>query len=224
MYAEPLDIKYYSLYFINHRILRNAIAIVANASYLYIFSLFVVSIPIILATLLSVGLLSIALGIWLVLNMTYEPTETMDTSIWRAASKRALRAEQTRDAQQIEIATLGDIPAAGSGLGSSSTVTVGLLSALHAYRNETQPAETLARQACEIEIERLGKPIGKQDQYIAAYGGFRFIEFLPDERVTIEPLELASEVLQRLESRLMLFQLLFTAKKLLSGVEDYAKS
>ena len=107
--------------------------------------------------------------------------------------------------RQIELGTLGDIPAAGSGLGSSSTVTVGLLRALYAYRNEAQSAETVARQACEIEIERLGKPIGKQDQYIAAYGGLRFISFLPDGRVTVEAIELPEDELAHLGRNLMLF-------------------
>jgi len=77
----------------------------------------------------------------------------------------------------IEVATMADIPSEGSGLGSSSTVTVGLLNALYAYKGETVTAETLARQACEIEISILGKPIGKQDQYIAAYGGLKHFRF-----------------------------------------------
>ncbi|MBN1977021.1 MAG: GHMP kinase [Anaerolineae bacterium] len=107
--------------------------------------------------------------------------------------------------QQIEISTLGDIPAAGSGLGSSSVVTVGLLNALHVYRNRAQTAETLARQACEIEIERLGKPIGKQDQYIAAYGGLRFIRFLPGGGVVVESVYLPEGAAAHLGRNLMLF-------------------
>jgi D-glycero-alpha-D-manno-heptose-7-phosphate kinase len=79
----------------------------------------------------------------------------------------------------VEITTMGDIPSEGSGLGSSSTVTVGALHAMYAYRGEIVSAERLAREACTIEIETLSKPIGVQDQYIAAYGGFRFFEFLP---------------------------------------------
>lgn len=107
--------------------------------------------------------------------------------------------------RQVEIQTLGDVPSAGSGLGSSSTVTVGLLHALYGHRGELQDQETLARQACEIEIERLGKPIGKQDQYIAAYGGLRFIRFLPDEGVVVENVHVADSVRQRLNGSLMLF-------------------
>ena len=90
----------------------------------------------------------------------------------------------------VEIAIMADIPSSGSGLGSSSSLTVGLLNAFHAYQGVQAPAEQLAREACEIEIERCGKPIGKQDQYIAAYGGLNFFEFRPDGRVDITPIRL----------------------------------
>lgn len=106
---------------------------------------------------------------------------------------------------RVEISTLGDIPSAGSGLGSSSTVAVGLLNALHHHRGEPHAQEALAREACEIEIERLGKPIGKQDQYIAAYGGLRFIRFLPDESVVVETVDLPEDGRRRLNEHLMLF-------------------
>jgi len=90
----------------------------------------------------------------------------------------------------VEITTLADIPSSGSGLGSSSSVTVGLLNALYAYRGELVTAERLAREACDIEINILGKPIGKQDQYIAAYGGVRFFQFKSNEEVVVEPINL----------------------------------
>ncbi|MDX9833459.1 MAG: GHMP kinase [Anaerolineae bacterium] len=106
---------------------------------------------------------------------------------------------------QVEINTLGDIPSEGSGLGSSSTVAVGLLNALHHHRGGPRDQEALAREACEIEIERLGKPIGKQDQYIAAYGGLRFIRFLPDESVVVESVDLPEDGRRRLNEHLMLF-------------------
>jgi D-glycero-alpha-D-manno-heptose-7-phosphate kinase len=106
---------------------------------------------------------------------------------------------------QIEIGTLGDIPSSGSGLGSSSTVTVGVLNALYNYRNDPHTQEQLARGACRIEIDKLGKPIGKQDQYIAAYGGLRFIRFLPDGEVVIETIELDDSETRRLNQQLMLF-------------------
>jgi D-glycero-alpha-D-manno-heptose-7-phosphate kinase len=106
---------------------------------------------------------------------------------------------------QIEVGTLGDIPSSGSGLGSSSTVTVGALNALHTYLNQPGTLEELARQACIIEIERLDKPIGKQDQYIVAYGGLRFIRFLPDESVIIETVNLSDSERRRLNQQLILF-------------------
>src|SRR5204863_7711891 len=81
-----------------------------------------------------------------------------------------------RIAGGAEVTTIADLPA-GIGLASSSTVTVGVLNALNAFQGRHVTAQELARQACEIEIEVLGKPIGKQDQYIAAYGGFQHIRF-----------------------------------------------
>jgi D-glycero-alpha-D-manno-heptose-7-phosphate kinase len=105
----------------------------------------------------------------------------------------------------VEIATMADIPSAGSGLGSSSTVTVGLLHAMYAYLGTPKDAETLAREACEIEIEALNKPIGVQDQYIAAYGNQRFLHFRRDGRVSVDQLLLTSEQRHRLDRHLMLF-------------------
>lgn len=105
----------------------------------------------------------------------------------------------------VEITTLADIPSAGSGLGSSSAVTVGLLHALFAYRGRQMSAEELARRACEIELERCGKPIGKQDQYIAAFGGIRDIRFGPGEDVVAEELELTPAGRRALQQQIMLF-------------------
>ena len=100
---------------------------------------------------------------------------------------------------------MGDIPSEGSGLGSSSTVTVGALHAMYAYMGEMVPAERLAREACTIEIETLKKPIGIQDQYIAAYGGLRFFEFLPNGQVTAEKIKLTPEAKRALNNNFMLF-------------------
>jgi D-glycero-alpha-D-manno-heptose-7-phosphate kinase len=86
----------------------------------------------------------------------------------------------------IEIITLADIPSKGTGLGSSSTLTVGLLNALYTYKGVQVTQEILAKEACEIEIDILKKPIGKQDQYIAAYGGLKKITFNKDESVEIK--------------------------------------
>ena len=120
--------------------------------------------------------------------------------------------ELVREAMQItgvkrgvEITTLADVPSSGTGLGSSSTVTVGLLQALYSYNGKLVTAETLARNACEIEIGRCKKPIGMQDQYIAAYGGFREISFEKDDVVTVSKLGLNDELIRRLNRNMMLF-------------------
>jgi D-glycero-alpha-D-manno-heptose-7-phosphate kinase len=105
----------------------------------------------------------------------------------------------------VEISTMADIPSAGSGMGSSSTVTVGLLNAMYQYLGEAKDAETLAREACEIEIDILGKPIGIQDQYIAAYGGQRFLTFSRHRGVTVESIGLDENRSRRLNQNLMLF-------------------
>ena len=105
----------------------------------------------------------------------------------------------------VEITTMGDIPSEGSGLGSSSTVTVGALHALYAYRGEIVSAERLAREACTIEIETLKKPIGIQDQYIAAYGGLRFIEFMPDGEVKTEKVDISIDARRALNDNFLLF-------------------
>lgn len=105
----------------------------------------------------------------------------------------------------IEIASMADIPSKGSGLGSSSTYCVGLLNALYAYRNEFVSKETLARQACEIEIERCREPIGKQDQYAAAYGGLNLIRFHPDHSVSVDPVICKPKILQEMEDSTLVF-------------------
>lgn len=109
----------------------------------------------------------------------------------------------------IEISFLADIPAEGSGLGSSSSVTVGVLNALYHFVGETPTAEQLAREACEIEITVLGKPIGVQDQYIASYGGLKHLIFGPGEEVRVEPVAVSRSTVADLDNLLMLF---FTGK------------
>lgn len=105
----------------------------------------------------------------------------------------------------VEITTLADIPSAGSGLGSSSAVTVGLLHALFAYKGRQVTAEELADRACAIEIDRCRKPIGKQDQYAAAYGGICDLHFGPGDRVVVDQLDLASPVRRQVQDELLLF-------------------
>jgi D-glycero-alpha-D-manno-heptose-7-phosphate kinase len=105
----------------------------------------------------------------------------------------------------VEITTLADIPSAGSGLGSSSSVTVGLLHALFAYQGRQVTAEELAERACAIEIDRCRKPIGKQDQYVAAFGGICDIHFGPGDRVFVDQLKVSSLVRRQIQDELLLF-------------------
>ena len=108
------------------------------------------------------------------------------------------------DASYLEITSLADIPA-GTGLGSSGSFTTALLRALHALRKDLVHPRELAEEACDIEIGRLGESIGKQDQYIAAYGGLTCFRFLPNDQVEVWPLAIAEETLYSLEDNLLLF-------------------
>ena len=105
---------------------------------------------------------------------------------------------------QLEITSLADIPA-GTGLGSSGSFSTALLKALHAHRRRLLDASELAELACEIEIDRLGEPIGKQDQYAAAYGGVTCFAFNPDDTVKACPLNTKMATLIDLEDNLLLF-------------------
>src|SRR5258708_6288085 len=122
--------------------------------------------------------------------------------------REALRAVDIR-VRNLEITSMADIPA-GTGLGSSGSFTTALLKALHAYRKNLVHPNELAAQACEIEIDRLSEPIGKQDQYIASYGGVTCFQFLPNDEVEATPLKLAPETLHNLEDNLVLFFTGFT--------------
>ena len=104
----------------------------------------------------------------------------------------------------LEIASMSDIPA-GTGLGSSGSFTTALLGALHTHKKSIVPKYELAEQACHIEIDLAKEPVGKQDQYIAAFGGITCFEFLPDDRVQVNTLQLSSEALANLEDNLLLF-------------------
>jgi len=105
---------------------------------------------------------------------------------------------------QMEITTLADIPS-GTGLGSSGSFTTALIKALYAHRRRTILPSDLARLACDIEIDRLNEPVGKQDQYIAAYGGITCFQFNPDETVSAEPLAISFDTVADLEDNLLLF-------------------
>jgi len=108
------------------------------------------------------------------------------------------------EAPSLEITSMADIPA-GTGLGSSGSFTTALLKAFHAHKKNLVHPAALAEQACEIEIQKLREPIGKQDQYIAAYGGITCFKFMPDGRVEAWPLKISEETLFNLEDNLLLF-------------------
>ena len=139
------------------------------------------------------------------LRIGYTQTEMVDSldDIHHDLIRESLRLTGIREG--IEITTMGDIPSEGSGLGSSSTVTVGALNALYAYSGEIVSAEQLAREACGIEIDILKKPIGIQDQYIAAYGGLRFIEFKQNGEIKIERVRISSDSQRVLNDNFLLF-------------------
>lgn len=104
----------------------------------------------------------------------------------------------------VEIVSTADVPA-GTGLSTSSAYTVGLIHALNAFRGKLCSQERIAREACELEIEKLGEPIGKQDQYGTAVGGLKFIRFKSDDSVEVEPLAVSRQTLDELEGNLLLF-------------------
>jgi D-glycero-alpha-D-manno-heptose-7-phosphate kinase len=105
----------------------------------------------------------------------------------------------------VEITSIADIPSRGSGLGSSSSFTVGLLHALHAYQGRYRSKQDLGREACEVEIDLCCEPIGKQDQFAAAVGGINLIRFNPDDSVDIEPVIVPHGVMQTVEGELLMF-------------------
>ena len=112
----------------------------------------------------------------------------------------------------VEITTVADIPSRGTGLGSSSSFTVALLHALHAFRGQYVSRPQLAEESCRLEIEVCGEPIGKQDQYAAAYGGLNLIEFNPDETVGVSPVICKQATINKLRSNLLLLYTGMTRK------------
>lgn len=105
----------------------------------------------------------------------------------------------------IEITSIADIPSKGTGLGSSSSFTIGLLNALNAYKGNFSSSEFLGEQSCKIEIDICGEPIGKQDQYAAAFGGFNLIEFNKNGEVLVKPIITKKETLLEIEQNLIVF-------------------
>jgi D-glycero-alpha-D-manno-heptose-7-phosphate kinase len=148
------------------------------------------------------------------IRLAYSKTEIVDTvaQIDHRIFRESLRL--TGIASGIELVSVADVPA-NSGLGSSSTFTVALLNALHAYKQEFVSSEQLAKEACQIEIETLKEPIGKQDQYIAAHGGITALTFNQDGTVEVERLPIRPEILDELETNILVFY---------SGVERSASA
>ncbi len=148
------------------------------------------------------------------IRLAYSKTETVDEidKIEHRIFREALRFSGV--VRGVELVTVADVPS-NSGLGSSSSFTVALLNALHAYRRDPVSSEQLAREACHIEIDLLKEPIGKQDQYIAAYGGVTAFTFHKDGGVEVERLPVSHEVLDELERNLVVFY---------SGVERAAST
>jgi D-glycero-alpha-D-manno-heptose-7-phosphate kinase len=139
------------------------------------------------------------------IRLKYSDIENVDTvdEVRHPILREALRMMNLRT-PQIEITTLAEIPS-GTGLGSSGSFTTALVKALYAHRRRLLHSSEVARLACEIEIERLHEPVGKQDQYIAAYGGVTCFDFHPDGSVSAQPLALGMDTLFELEDNLLLF-------------------
>ncbi len=147
-------------------------------------------------------------------RIKYSQLETVETigDIAHPLVREALKMHRVTGG--LEVVSVADVMA-GTGLGSSGTFTVGLLHALHALNRCSVTAETLAREAVELEMIRLAEPVGKQDQYIAAYGGVTCQEYHPDGAVTVTPLRLDTRTLRDLQDGLMLF---FTGASRQAGV------
>ncbi|MBF0175317.1 MAG: GHMP kinase [Magnetococcales bacterium] len=138
------------------------------------------------------------------IRIKYSKTEDVDCidEIRHPLVREALR--KVKLGAGVEIASFSDVPA-GTGLGSSSAFTVGLLHALYAFQGEAVTPDRLAAEACQIEIDRLKEPIGKQDQYASAFGGVNYIRFARDETVHVAPVSLDQEGLRSLEEKLCLY-------------------
>src|SRR5476649_1216506 len=151
--------------------------------------------------------------VYITLHETFEPefiikyskTEMVQTvdEIKHPIIREALKLVPVLGAPHLEIVSHSDIPA-GTGLGSSGSFTIALLRALHTLNKDFVPRQVLAEQACHIEIDLLGEPVGKQDQYIASYGGITAFDFQRDGSVGVRPLQISPETLYNLEDNLLL--------------------
>ena len=126
--------------------------------------------------------------------------------------------------RNIEITSMADVPA-GTGLGSSGSFGTALLKALHRFRNKSITPQTLAEGACRIEIEILNEPVGKQDQYVAAFGGINCYEFRADGSVAVTPLNLSDDTLEKFEDRVLMFStgIVRQAPEILKDQDDKTK-
>jgi len=138
-------------------------------------------------------------------RVSYSKTELCANSgeVEHPIVREALRMLDIRGG--IEIVSIADVPSSGTGLGSSSSFTVGLLNALHAFKSERAAKEQLGQESCRIEIDILGEPIGKQDQFAAAFGGLNFIRFNEDDTVSVEALNCTYQVESQIESHILTF-------------------
>ena len=138
-------------------------------------------------------------------RVSYSQTEIVDKldEVRHELVREAMRVAGIR--RKVEIVTIADVPSQGTGLGSSSAVTVGVLNALFAYQGILRSPQELASAACEIEIDVLGKQIGRQDQYACAYGGTALLRFGPGDRVRREPAILTAEATRGLQRNLLMF-------------------
>ncbi|WP_446743787.1 GHMP family kinase ATP-binding protein [Silvibacterium acidisoli] len=150
--------------------------------------------------------------VYITINRSFLPGYFLKYSeVEHAESVDAIRHPLLREAIRmhdipapLEIVSVADVPA-GTGLGSSGTFLVGLVHALHAYKRQPVTADILAREAVTIEMERLNEPVGKQDQYIAAFGGLMCQYYMPDGGVSVAPLKMTASALLELRDSLMLF-------------------
>jgi D-glycero-alpha-D-manno-heptose-7-phosphate kinase len=146
------------------------------------------------------------------IRVAYSKTENVERleDLQHGLVREAMRAAGVHEA--LEVHTIADIPSEGTGLGSSSSLTVGLLNALYAHRGILKDPAELAEEACRIEIDRLGGTVGKQDQYIAAFGGVEYFDFRPDDSVRASPIPLSSTDRIALSDHLSLYYTGITRK------------
>lgn len=139
------------------------------------------------------------------LRLSYSKTENVTSS--QQLEHKLVKAvlSELNISGGLEITTIADVPSSGTGLGSSSSFTVGLLNALNAYNGSYTSAEALGHNSCKIEIDICNEPIGKQDQYAAAYGGFNFIAFNQDDSVDVQPIIFPKTLQEQLQNNILMF-------------------